>query len=147
MEEWCLAVPGVSVALRGFITASSAAGDSIQTPKRTTTTHLFLPFPLETYPYTQHTYIYIYAANLGLAEAEMASVAERALNIQPPKIKLKARRLRGHEDSTNCCIASSQNPRIIVTSGEVTSIFKFSSLLFTFHLLYSIIIIITVVVS
>lgn len=97
--------------------------------------------------YIAHIHIYIYAANLGLAEAEMASVAERALNIQPPKIKLKARRLRGHEDSTNCCIASSQNPRIIVTSGEVTSIFKFSSLLFTFHLLYSIIIIITVVVS
>ncbi|XP_058750488.1 uncharacterized protein LOC131623497 isoform X2 [Vicia villosa] len=48
----------------------------------------------------------------------VAQEAQRALNIQPPKTKLKARRLKGHKDSTNCCIASSQNPRLIVTSGE-----------------------------
>jgi len=81
----------------------------------------FLPFPPKTYRYTD-TY-----TRRELREPEMASVAveaeaERTLNLQPPKIKLKARRLKGHGDSVNCCIASSQNPRIIVTSGEVTSI-------------------------
>ncbi|KAK2384340.1 cellulose synthase A catalytic subunit 3 [UDP-forming] [Trifolium repens] len=50
--------------------------------------------------------------------ASAAAVAEPAVNLQPPKIKMKARRLKGHKDSANCCIASSQNPRLIVTSGE-----------------------------
>ncbi|XP_061356428.1 uncharacterized protein LOC133300854 isoform X3 [Gastrolobium bilobum] len=32
--------------------------------------------------------------------------------------KLKPRRLRGHEDSTSCCIASRDRPHLIVTSGD-----------------------------
>ncbi|KAK7400171.1 hypothetical protein VNO78_11371 [Psophocarpus tetragonolobus] len=44
----------------------------------------------------------------------MASMAEKPV----PNQKLKPRRLKGHEDSTTCCIASRQHSHIIVTSGD-----------------------------
>lgn len=53
-----------------------------------------------------------------MASVPVEAETERTLNLQPPKTKLKARRLKGHKDSVNCCTASPQNPRIIVTSGE-----------------------------
>uniref|UniRef100_I1KSF8 Anaphase-promoting complex subunit 4 WD40 domain-containing protein n=1 Tax=Glycine max TaxID=3847 RepID=I1KSF8_SOYBN len=35
-----------------------------------------------------------------------------------PKLKLKPRRLKGHDDSTTCCIASRERSHLIVTSGD-----------------------------
>ncbi|KAK8472557.1 hypothetical protein PHAVU_002G240300 [Phaseolus vulgaris] len=44
----------------------------------------------------------------------MASMAEKAV----PKLKLKPRRLKGHDDSTTCCISSRERSNVIVTSGD-----------------------------
>ncbi|KAK7318830.1 hypothetical protein RJT34_03537 [Clitoria ternatea] len=44
----------------------------------------------------------------------MAAAAEEPA----PKLKLNPRRLKGHADSTTCCIASHQRSHLIVTSGD-----------------------------
>lgn len=125
-----LAAPGVSAALPSLIRASSTAGDSIQSQQRLQTPpHLCphsLPVPPKTYPIYIDTHslsLSLAHPNLGFASwsGAMAEEAEPTLNLKPSKVKLKARRLKGHEDSTNCCIASPQQPHLIVTSGDVSS--------------------------
>ncbi|WVZ26455.1 hypothetical protein V8G54_004999 [Vigna mungo] len=44
----------------------------------------------------------------------MASMAEKEV----PKLKPKPRRLKGHDDSTTCCISSRERSHLLVTSGD-----------------------------
>ncbi|WVZ00499.1 hypothetical protein V8G54_026568 [Vigna mungo] len=44
----------------------------------------------------------------------MASMAEKEV----PKLKLKPRRLKAHDDSTTCCISSRERSHLLVTSGD-----------------------------
>ncbi|XP_017414671.1 cellulose synthase A catalytic subunit 8 [UDP-forming] [Vigna angularis] len=44
----------------------------------------------------------------------MASMAEKEV----PKLKLKPRRVKGHDDSTTCCISSRERSHLLVTSGD-----------------------------
>ncbi|QCD90114.1 hypothetical protein DEO72_LG4g1068 [Vigna unguiculata] len=41
-------------------------------------------------------------------------MAEKAV----AKLKLKPRRLKGHDDSTTCCISSRERSHFLVTSGD-----------------------------